>query len=59
MATDYGIRILIDATVSADKKAEIVARVLQALQSRTLSLAHNAAFAEGTSTTDQVEITVT
>jgi len=58
MATDYGIRILIDSAVSADKKSEIVQRVIQVLQGRTLSLAHNAAFLEGTGT-DQVEITVT
>lgn len=58
MATDYGIRILIDATVSDDKKAEIVRRVIQVLEAHTLALAHNAAYVEG-SATDQVEITVT
>jgi len=58
MATDYGIRILIDAAVSADIKAEIVKKVIQVLEAYTLSLAHNAAFVEG-SAADMVEITVT
>ncbi len=58
MATDYGIRIMIDSTVSDQDKADIVRRVLQVLETKTIALTHNAAYSEG-SATDQVEVTVT
>lgn len=58
MAVDYGIRVLIDSTVSDDVKAEIVRKVIQVLEEHTLALTHNASYAAG-SATDQVEITVT
>ena len=59
MAINYGIEILIDAAVTADKKAEIVRRIIQVLEYRTLSVAYAATYAAGTTSVNQQILTVT
>ena len=59
MAVDYAIEVLVDSTVSADKKAEIVRRLLQVLESQTLSVAYAATYAAGTTSVNQQTLTVT
>ena len=39
MAINYGVEILVDTTVSADKKATLVRRIIQLLESESLSIA--------------------
>lgn len=57
---DYGIEILIDSTVSASKKAEILRKILQVLASFTLVLsALNTTYAAGTTSKNQLTLTVT
>lgn len=58
MAVDFGIRVEIDSTVSADKKAELVRRVIQVLEDQTLSIVYAASYLDGTGT-DQLTINVT
>ena len=59
MAVNYGIEVLVDSTVSADKKAEITRRLIQVLESQTLSIAYAAAWAAGTTSVNQQTLTVT
>ncbi len=57
MAIDIGFEILNGAAISADKKADITSRVLQVLQSETLSLVYAATYATGTTSTNQATLT--
>jgi len=57
MATNTGYEILVDSSVSDDTKANIVRKVLQALQSRTLSVAYATTYAAGSGSTNQATIT--
>lgn len=59
MATDYGIRVMIDSTVSDPDKLKILELVLAAVKFKTVVVEHNAAYAAGSGTTDQVELTIT
>lgn len=59
MAVNYGIEVLVDAAVSADKKAELVRRLLQVLESQTLSVAYATTYAAGTTSVNQQTLTVT
>ena len=57
---DYGIEVLIDSTVSANKKTGILRKILQVLSSFSLTLsALNTTYAAGSSSTNQNTITVT
>lgn len=57
---DYGIEILVDSTVSANKKVELLRKVLQILSTYTLALsALNTTYAAGTTSANQNTITVT
>ena len=55
---DYGIGIEVDSTVSADKKAEILRRVLQVLESESLSVA-TGVYAHNADSKNQIVLTVT
>lgn len=56
MAT-VGYEILIGSAVSDDKKADLTSRVLQVLQSETLSIAYVTDYATGSGSTNQATIT--
>jgi HEAT repeat protein len=58
MAIDYGIEILVDSSVAADKKAELVRRVIQLLESETLSLAYATTYSAGSTSVNNNTITV-
>ncbi len=58
MAVNTGYEILLDTTTTADKRAEIVRRVLQALEHKTLSMTNTAAYSAGSTSTNQATITV-
>jgi len=55
---DYGIHVRIDSSVSADVKADIVRKLIQVCEPRSLALAYVASYVEGNGTF-QVEIDVT
>ena len=57
MATNYSIEILID-TDDQDKRTEIVLRVLQALSQYTRTTTYVATYSTGSSSTNQVTLTV-
>ena len=59
VAADYSIEILIDSTVSTNKKVELLCRLLQSLATYTLTLVLATTYSAGTSDTSQVSITVT
>jgi len=59
MAVDFAIRIKIDSTVPADKRATLVRKVIQCLETQNLSIAYNVEYVEGTGTKNQVEVTIT
>ena len=56
---DYGIEILVDATVSTNRKVAILYKILNALSIYTLTLVLVATYAAGTTSTNQNTITVT
>ena len=58
MAVDIGYEILIATAVSADKKADLVSRVMQVLQTETLSVAYATTYAAGSGSTNQASIAV-
>lgn len=58
MAVDLAFEVLIDSGVTADKKASIETKVLSALASHTLSLAHAASYSAGSSSRNAVGIEV-
>lgn len=57
MAINVGYEILIGTAISADKKADLTSRILQVLQSETLSIAYATTYAAGTGSTNQATIT--
>ena len=57
MAINTGYEILVDSSVAADTKANIVKRVITALESRTLSIAYATTYSGGANTTNQATIT--
>jgi len=58
MAADSGISVFLDVSeITADKVAQVLRRILQVLEYRTLTLAHNASYSAGTSV-DEVQATV-
>ena len=59
MATNVGYEILVDSSVSADNKAEILKRTLQVLSRKTLSITYAATYSAGTTSANQVGIEVT
>ena len=59
MAIDYSIRVGIDSTVADAVKIELQRKIAQILEDNTFTVAHNAAYVEGTGATDQTEYTVT
>ena len=58
MAINTGYEILIATAVSADKKAELVSRIMQVLQTETLSVAYATTYAAGSGSTNQASIAV-
>ena len=58
MAVNIGYEILVATAVSAGKKAEIIGRVSQLLQSRTLSIAYAATYSAGTGDALQATISI-
>ncbi len=58
MAINVGYEILVDSSLSADKKAELVRRILQSLEHKTLSVVYAASYSAGGSSTNQATITV-
>lgn len=57
MAINVGYEILVSSSVSADTKAEIVRKVIQILEYKTLSIAYATTYAAGSSSTNQATIT--
>ncbi|GAI49004.1 unnamed protein product, partial [marine sediment metagenome] len=55
---DVGYEILIGAAVTDDKKADLTSRVLQVLQTETLSVAYVTTYVTGTGSTNQATITI-
>lgn len=53
---DVGFLIAVDSAVTADKQAEIVRRIIQALESETLSISYAVGSGDGT---NKVTLTVT
>src|SRR4030042_1107987 len=58
MATNVGYEILVDTSISADKKAEIIRTTVQVLEDKTLSITYNTTYSAGTSSTNQATITI-
>ncbi|MBA7478996.1 hypothetical protein ES707_14427 [subsurface metagenome] len=58
MAINVGYEILIGAAVSDDKKADLTSRVLQVLQSETLSVAYATTYDGGAGSTNQASIAI-
>ncbi len=58
MATNTGYEILIGGNVSADKKADLITRVLQVLQSESLSVTHATTYAGNSTSRNEATITV-
>jgi len=58
MAVNVGYEILVDASVSADKKAELARKIIQVLESQTLSLTYATTYAAGSNSTNQASIAV-
>lgn len=58
MAINVGYEILFDASNTADKKADLTARVLQALRPETLSDALTTTYAAGTTSANQATLAV-
>jgi len=58
VATDYGVEILGDSSLSADDKSDIVREVLQSLSIDTLSLVYAATYVAGSTSTNEVTVTV-
>jgi len=56
MSVDTGYEILVGTAIAADKKADIASRVLQVLQSETLSVAYATTYAAGTTSKNQASI---
>lgn len=56
MAVDTGYEILIGSAISADKKADLTSRILQVLQTETLSIAYATTYAAGSGSTNQASI---
>ena len=58
MAVNVGYEVLVDSSVSADAKAGLIRRIIQALEPQTLSLAYATTYATGSDSTNQATITV-
>lgn len=58
MSVDIGYELLVGSAISADKKSEITSRVLQVLQSETLSIVYATTYSAGSSDTNQATITI-
>lgn len=58
MATDFGLEILVDSSVSDDDKSNILRRVLQALAQDTLAVAYATTYSAGSSSTNEVSLEV-
>jgi len=58
MAVNVGYEILVDSSVTDDKKAEIVRRIIQVLEPQTLSIAYVTTYAGGSGSTNQASVTV-
>jgi len=58
MAVNVGYEVLVDSSVSADKKAEIMRKIIQVLEYRTLSVAYATTYSAGSSSTNQASIAV-
>lgn len=58
MAITHGFEVLADSSVSADKKADILAAVLRVLRDRTLSVAYATTYSAGSSSANQIGIEI-
>lgn len=58
MAINVGYEILVDSGVTDNKKAELVWRILQSLDHKTLAVAYATTYSAGASSTNQATITV-
>ena len=58
MAITHGFEITVGGAVTADKKAEIQARIVQVLASRTLSIAYVTTYSAGSTSVNQFGLVV-
>jgi hypothetical protein len=58
MATNVGYEILVATAATADKKAEVLQRVLQVLSYRTTAVTYVVTYSAGTSSVNQASISV-
>lgn len=58
MAITHGFEVLVDSSVSADAKSDILDAVLRVLRGYTLSLVYAATYAAGTTSVNQVGIEI-
>ena len=58
MAINYGIEILIDNTIAADKNTDVVRRVMHILGGHTRTTTYVATYSAGSTSVNQVTITV-
>mgnify|MGYP001611007481 FL=1 len=58
MAINYSVEILVDSSVSADKRTELVRKILHVLQGYTRTTTYAATYAAGTTSKNQDTITV-
>lgn len=58
MAINVGYEVLVDAAVSADKKAELTSRIMQVIQSESLSVAYATTYVTGSNSKNEASISV-
>ena len=58
MGINVGYEVLIDTSVTADKKAELTRRIIQILESQTLSIAYITTYSANADSTNQATIAV-
>ena len=58
MAINYGIEILVDTSVSDDEKATLTRRILQVLESLTLSIEYNKTYAAGDTSSNFITLCI-
>ena len=58
MAVNYGVEVLVDSSVSADKHTDLVRKILHVLQQYTRTTTYAATYAAGTTSKNQETITV-
>lgn len=58
MSINVGYEVLVDASVTADKKAELARKIIQVLEPQTLSLVYAATYAANADSHNQATIAV-